>query len=73
MRGVGWHRISIKSTECSRVSSDFLQEEREALGPMMFGQEYLCEFHDESGAAFLTELLDAAFVSTFEPFLPRTT
>ena len=40
---------------------------------MMFGQEYLCEFHDESGAAFLTELLDAAFVNSFEPFLPRTT
>ena len=73
LRGIGWQRISIKSTECSRIDPAFLDEEREALGPMMFGQEYLCEFHDESGAAFLTELLDAAFVSTFEPFLPRTT
>src|SRR5215471_6300177 len=71
MRGVGWQRISIKSTDCPRIAPEFLQQEREALGPMLFGQEYLCEFHDEVGAAFLTELLDLAFVNTFEPFLPR--
>ena len=71
LRGVGWQRISIKSTDCPRIAPEFLQQEREALGPMLFGQEYLCEFHDEVGAAFLTELLDLAFVNTFEPFLPR--
>jgi len=69
LRGVGWQRISIKSTDCPRIDPEFLQQEREALGPMLFGQEYLCEFHDEVGAAFLTELLDLAFVDTFEPFL----
>jgi hypothetical protein len=69
IRGIGWHRITIKSTECPRISAEFLQGERDALGPMMFAQEYLCEFHDPEGAAFLTELLDAAFVDTFEPFL----
>jgi hypothetical protein len=71
LRGVGWQRISIKSTECPRIDSDFLEQEREALGPMMFGQEYMCEFHDEEGAAFLSELIDAAFVTSFAPFLPR--
>ena len=71
LRGIGWQRISIKSTECSRIDPEFLQQEREALGPILFGQEYLCEFHDEEGAAFLSELIDAAFVTSFAPFLPR--
>jgi hypothetical protein len=71
LRGVGWSRISIKSTECSRIDPAFLEQEREQLGPMMFGQEYLCEFHDEEGSAFLSDLINAAFVDTFAPFLPR--
>jgi hypothetical protein len=71
LRGIGWHRISIKSTECPRIDPEFLEQEREALGPLLFGQEYLCEFHDAENAAFLSELIDAAFVGTFEPFLTR--
>ena len=69
LRGIGWQRISIKSTECSRIDPQFLEQEREALGPLLFGQEYLCEFHDAENAAFLSELIDAAFVGSFEPFL----
>jgi hypothetical protein len=69
LNGVGWQRISIKSTECPRIDPEFLQQEREALGPLLFGQEYLCEFHDAENAAFLSELIDAAFVGSFEPFL----
>jgi hypothetical protein len=69
MKGVGWQRISIKSTECARISAEFLEQEREQLGPMTFAQEYLCEFHDEVGSAFLTELIEAAFVADFPPFL----
>jgi hypothetical protein len=70
LRGVGWQRISIKSTDCPRISQEFLDQEREQLGPLIFAQEYLCEFHDEVGAAFLTELIEAAFVDNFTPFLP---
>jgi hypothetical protein len=72
MKGVGWQRISIKSTECPRISAEFLEQELEQLGPMTFAQEYLCEFHDEVGSAFLTELIEAAFVADFPPFLPVT-
>jgi hypothetical protein len=32
LRGIGWQRISIKSTECSRISQEFLDQEREQLG-----------------------------------------
>jgi hypothetical protein len=72
LRGVGWQRISVKSTECSRIGPEFLQGERDALGPMLFSQEYECAFHDEVGAAFLADLIDRAFVSTFQPFLAST-
>jgi hypothetical protein len=58
------------STECARISAEFLEQELEQLGPTTFAQEYLCEFHDEVGSAFLTELIEAAFVADFPPFLP---
>jgi hypothetical protein len=69
MRGIGWDRVSIKSTECPRIDPKFLEEERENLGPLLFAQEYECAFHDPEGAAFLTELIDRAFVTSFKPFL----
>ena len=69
MRGVGWQRVSIKSTECSRIDPEFLDGERVALGPMMFAQEYLCEFHDDETSAFHTELIEAALTDSFPPFL----
>ena len=71
LRGIGWDRISINTTECPRIDPAFLDAEREALGPLMFEQEYECRFHDEEGAAFLSELISAAFVDNFGPFLPR--
>jgi hypothetical protein len=67
--GVGWHRVSIKSTECSRIDPEFLEEEKGVLGPLMFAQEYLCEFHDPEGAAFATELIEAVFTGEFPPFV----
>ena len=36
LHGVGWQRISIKSTECPRISAEFLDQEREQLGPLIF-------------------------------------
>jgi hypothetical protein len=69
MRGPGWHRVTVKSTDCPRIDPEFLDQEREALGPMLFAQEYECQFFDTEGSTFMAELLDAAFVSTFEPFL----
>jgi hypothetical protein len=38
---------------------------------MLFGQEYLCEFHDEETAAFQTELVMAALTDRFQPLFPR--
>jgi hypothetical protein len=38
---------------------------------MQFGQEYLCEFHDDETSAFNTELIEAALTDSFAPFLAR--
>jgi hypothetical protein len=72
-RGVGWHRISVKSSECSRISKEFLAEERINLGDLIYQQEYECAFHDESSSAFQTDLITAALTDAFAPFLlPRS-
>jgi hypothetical protein len=60
LRGVGWQRISIKSTDCPRIDPAFLEAEREALGPLLFGQEYMCEFFDDGMQVFATELIERA-------------
>jgi hypothetical protein len=68
-RGDGWERIKVTGPECPRISAEFLQAEREALGPMRFAEEYLGEFHDAETSVFNAELIEAALTSDFEPFL----
>src|SRR5262249_54771839 len=34
LRGSGWHRIMVRASECKRISPEFLEQEREILGPM---------------------------------------
>ena len=41
-----WERYEIPVDQCPRISEEFLAEEREILGPLMFAQEYHCEFVD---------------------------
>ena len=58
--GDGWLRVSVPATECPRIPAAFLEEERQVLGPMWFGQEYLCEFVDDVTSMFSGDLLDKA-------------
>src|SRR5262249_49327013 len=55
--GEGWHRTLLRSTECGRISKEFLAEERKQLGEFMFSQEYLCEFLDQQTSVFSSELV----------------
>jgi hypothetical protein len=68
MQGDGWERVSVRGDECPRISPEFLQEEREALGPMMFAQEYECQFLDDATSVFNSELIEAALTDDFAPF-----
>jgi hypothetical protein len=69
--GDGWERVSVKGSECPRISPAFLQEEQSALGPLRFSQEYQCEFIDPETSVFTTDLIQAALTDDFEPFLAR--
>jgi hypothetical protein len=67
--GQGWERITVKASECPRIKPEFLAEELATMGPMLYGQEYNCEFHDSELSVFNTDLIEAALTDDFEPFL----
>ena len=70
-RGEGWERIEVKGAECPRISPAFLEEEKSALGPMQYAQEYECQFLDPETSVFATDLIQQALTDDFEPFLAR--
>jgi hypothetical protein len=64
---LSWQRIETPATACARISAEFLEEERRALGQRWFAQEYMCSFEDAVGAVFLRGDLDAAFDPSVKP------
>ena len=58
--GERWTRIEVKATECSRISAEVLEEEKECQSAEWFAQEYLCSFVGMENQAFKTEWLEAA-------------
>ena len=70
-QGQGWERVTVKGRECPRILPSFLEEERSALGPLRFSQEYECEFIDPETSVFASELIEQALTDDFEPFLTR--
>lgn len=58
--GDRWFRMSVTAEECDRISKDFLQEEREVMGELLFRQEYMCEFLDTADALFSSADLEAS-------------
>ena len=68
-KGEGWQRIAITGRQCPRIAAGFLDEERAALGPMIFAQEYEGEFIDSQSSAFSSEMVELALADDFERFL----
>ncbi len=68
-RGEGWERISVRGDQCPRISPEFLAEERQALGPLRFAEEYECQFVDAVTSVFASELIEQALTDDFAPFL----
>lgn len=63
-----WEHISVKGSDCPRISASFLADEMKALGPMRFSEEYECQFVDSDTAAFSSDLIKQALSNEFEPF-----
>jgi hypothetical protein len=64
--GEAWERYEAPATECPRISPEFLEEERRAMGWWWFEQEYLCQFKDAKTAAFRSEDIDRMFRDDYE-------
>lgn len=54
--GPDWERISVPATECPRISTRFLDNERRTLGEQAFASEYLCKFQDGIQSVFTREM-----------------
>ena len=65
--GEDWMRLSVPATDCERIRPDYLEDERRVMGPVFFGQEFLCEFVDVDGSVFDRDLIEAALDDDLEP------
>lgn len=65
--GPEWQKIRVPATECPRISSEFLEEERRSMPESWFKQEYLCEFVDSVDAVFTYDQIRAAITDEVEP------
>jgi Terminase large subunit, T4likevirus-type, N-terminal len=70
-KGPRWNRFSVTADQCPRISPEFLEEERRALGPHWFAQEYMCEFVDTTHRVFPDDLIMSAVDDRIAP-LPLT-
>jgi hypothetical protein len=66
-RGAGWERYRVTAAECPRIDPAFLAEERAALGPRWYAQEYEVSFEAAIGAVFAPEAVDAAVSDEVRP------
>ena len=55
-----WSRYRVIGEECERIPKDFLNGEREAVGPYWYRQEYCCQFLDTIDSYFDSVALDRA-------------
>jgi Terminase large subunit, T4likevirus-type, N-terminal len=63
----GWFKVSVPAHQCRRISAEFLDEQERELGPLLFRQEYLCEFMDAAETLFATALVERAFDPSIRP------
>jgi hypothetical protein len=66
--GDGWERISVPASQCPRISPVFLEEQRRTLGPLLYSQEYECQFIDSGSSAFSSTLIEQALSLDFPAF-----
>jgi RNA polymerase sigma factor (sigma-70 family) len=62
-----WDRYRITAKDCPRITSAFLDEERRALGPRWYAQEYECSFEDAVDQVFAYADIMAALSPDLEP------
>ena len=63
-----WERFQVPAGDCPRISPEFLEEERRAMGEWWFAQEYDREFLDAETQPFGSEDVERAFEEEVEPW-----
>ncbi len=66
-QGEGWERVRVTAEDCSRISAEFLTQERASLGDWAYQQEYDCQFVETEDAAFGHDLVRAALTHDVTP------
>jgi len=57
--GDAWHRESVPSTDCPRISLEFLEGERASMPDQIFRREYMCSFDEADTQVFSEELIQS--------------
>ncbi len=65
--GEGWERYEVPASQCPRIPSSFLEEERAALPSWVYRQEYECSFEETEDQVFTTEMVERAVTSEVMP------
>ena len=64
--GARWERVEVDYRQCPRITPEFIEEEKRALG-VFFAQEYECQFLDTTNALFSGTDIDRAFANDLQP------
>jgi hypothetical protein len=62
-----WNKVKISAHECPRITKEFLESERRALGERWYRQEYLNSYEDTIDAVFSSEDIQAALSDDVKP------
>jgi len=65
--GEGWERVRVTAEDCSRISAEFLTQERASMGDWAYRQEYDCQFVETEDAAFGHDLVRGALTHEVTP------
>jgi hypothetical protein len=66
--GVGkWERVKVTAHECARITPEFLEEERQAIGERWFKQEYECSFEETIDSVFRHADIHGALTPDVKP------
>jgi hypothetical protein len=60
--GDGWKRTMVQASECRHLSAEFLEQERQSMGEVLFSQEYDCQFLALANSLFDPLQVEQAFV-----------
>jgi hypothetical protein len=63
----GWLKVRVTAEECPRIPAEFLAEQERELGPLLYQQEYQCQFVDSAETLFNSELVEAAIDPSVRP------